>query len=64
MLKTRLGSNPAFLADDLITQLVEYDTFNIGVASSNLAGVTKTIKRILHFRSKCNFGFYDNDDAI
>ena len=26
---------------DLVTQLVEYDTFNIGVTSSNLVGVTK-----------------------
>ena len=37
------GSNPVISASfriDLVAQLVEHDTFNVGVAGSNPAGVT------------------------
>jgi hypothetical protein len=35
------GSNPAWFIPDLVAQLVEQYTFNVWVAGSNPAGITK-----------------------
>jgi hypothetical protein len=61
---THTGSNPVLITIDFVAQLVEHFTFNEGVPSSNLGGVTKTndmidniniIKPLLNFEKKGDF---------